>query len=115
MSIPENKHTSSASVLDLVTTFCFVDLHMVVMMPLLPFKHGPYMTLALDRSNGVIVALMTDGDPNDHLYKCHANNISEMVKKLYKQELLKMYSEGSVYNIWSSKQELKRLFDCTIQ
>ena len=26
MSIPENKHTSSASVLDLVTTFCFVDL-----------------------------------------------------------------------------------------
>ena len=26
MSIPENKHTSSLSVLDLITTFCFVDL-----------------------------------------------------------------------------------------
>ena len=38
-------------------------------------------------------------DANDHLYKCHANNISMVVKKLYKQELLKMYSEGSVYNI----------------
>jgi hypothetical protein len=34
-----------------------------------------------------------------HLYKRHANNISKMVKKLYKQELLKMYSESSVYNI----------------
>jgi len=33
------------------------------------------------------------------LYKCHANNISTMVKKLYKQELLKVYSESSVYNI----------------
>ena len=29
ISIPENKHTSSASVLDLVTTFCFVDLHRI--------------------------------------------------------------------------------------
>jgi hypothetical protein len=38
-------------------------------------------------------------DSNDHLYKCHANNISKMVKKLYKQELLKVYSEGSIYNI----------------
>ncbi len=38
-------------------------------------------------------------DSNDHLYKCHANTISKMVKKLYKQELLKVYSEGSVYNI----------------
>ncbi len=38
-------------------------------------------------------------DANDHLYKCDANNISTMVKKLYKQKLLKLYSEGSVYNI----------------
>ena len=45
------------------------------------------------------LVLVFHEDANDHLYKCHANNISKMVKKLYKQELLKVYSEGSVYNI----------------
>ena len=37
------------------------------------------------------LVLVFNEDSNDHLYKCHANNISAMVKKLYKQELLKVY------------------------
>ena len=45
------------------------------------------------------LVLVFNEDSNDHLYKCHSNNISAMVKKLYKQELLKVYSESSVYNI----------------
>ena len=63
------------------------------------------------------LVLVFHEDANDHLYNYHANNISKMAKKLYKQELLKVYSEGSVYNIaqFYSKQELKRLLDCTMQ
>ena len=45
------------------------------------------------------LVLVFHEDANDHLYKCHANNISTMVTKPYKQKLLKLYSEGSVYNI----------------
>ena len=45
------------------------------------------------------LVLVFHEDANDHLYKFHGNNISKMVKKLYKQELLKVYSAGSVYNI----------------
>jgi hypothetical protein len=34
------------------------------------------------------LVLVVHEDANDHSYKCHANNISTMVKKLYKQDLL---------------------------
>ena len=37
-----------------------------------PIPINTYMTLALDRSNGVLVALMTDGDTNTAL-----NNLSD--------------------------------------
>ena len=43
------------------------------------------------------LVLVLHEDANDHLHKCHSNDISKMVKKLYKQELLKVYREGSVY------------------
>ena len=39
-------------------------------------------------------------DVDDDLYKCHANNTtSTMVKKLYEQEIFKVYSERSGYNL----------------
>jgi len=46
-----------------------------------------------NKDKNLVIVFHEDAD--DHLYKCHANNISTMVKKLYKQELLKEYSESS--------------------
>ncbi len=56
------------------------------------------LKITLSNKNKNLVLVFHE-DTNDHLYKCHANNISKSVKKLYKQELLKVCNKGSVYNI----------------
>ena len=38
-----------------------------------------------NKDKNLVIVLHEDAD--DHLYKCHANNISTMVKKLYKSYL----------------------------